>query len=502
LALLGRASPARTLAAAVPVSEARALEALVALSAFDLVRQTDRGWGVAHDMVAEVVRAETKAADRARLQAQLATALEAESGDPAECARLWAAAGDGERAAQAYAAAAQVALGSFADAEAERLADAGLACVGNEVGGAGPRLQLLEARAHARQRRGSLSGARADRQAALEGYRSGPARSRVLADLAMLALGADDPRRASELAELALVEAGADRAATARALEVASVADMNLARPERAEARASEALARYTELGDSRGAARILDARAMATFIDADIRTGTELLDRAAHLFEDSGDLMRTVTPRSTRGHGLVLLAQPAAGLADARQALEIARTLGHPEGQAYALWHCAEALAVLGEADEAIAAGEEARALAMRIDHRGWTATAWRAIGLGQQVAGELEAALAAFEHSLVQADHLDLFACWAAARAALVQVALGRCDDAAPLVDRALPLGPALGRHEARWAAAELAVACGDDSARRLVQVAIDAAERGGALIYLPRLLDLRDAAGGTAG
>ena len=467
LGLLGRASPARILAAAVPVSEARALEVLAALSTVDLVRQTERGWGVAHDMVAEVVGAETSAADRARLQARLATVLEAEDGDPAERARLWSAAGDGERAAQAYATAAQVALDTFADAEAERLADAGLASVGDEAGGAGPRLRLLEARAHARQRRGSLSGARADLQAALEGYRSGPARSRVLADLAMLALGADDLRRAAELAELALVEAGADRAAAARALEVASVADMNLGRSDRAEARASEALARYTELGDSRGAARILDARAMATFLESDIRTGTELLDRAAHLFEDSGDLMRTVTPRSTRGHGLVLLDHAAAGLADARQALEIARTLGHPEGQAYALWHCAEALAVLGQADEAVAAGEEARALATRIDHRGWTATAWRAIGLGRQVAGDLEAALAAYEQSLALADHLDLFACWAAARAALVQVALGRCDDAAPLVDRALALGPALGQHEARWAAAELAVARGDDSA-----------------------------------
>ncbi|HEV2927354.1 MAG TPA: hypothetical protein VGW74_01575, partial [Propionibacteriaceae bacterium] len=131
-----------------------------------------------------------------------------------------------------------------------------------------------------------------------------------------------------------------------------------------------------TELGDSRGAARILDARAMATFLDVDIRTGTELLDRAAHLFEDSGDLMRTVTPRSTRGPGLVLLNQAAAGLADARPALEIALTLGHPEGQAYALWHCAEALAVLGQAEEAVAAGNEARALATRIDHRGWTAS------------------------------------------------------------------------------------------------------------------------------
>jgi DNA-binding SARP family transcriptional activator/tetratricopeptide (TPR) repeat protein len=392
LGLLGRASSARILAAAVPIPETGALEVLATLSAVDLIRQTERGWVVAHDMVTEVVVDQTRPAERARLQARLAAVLEAEDGDAAERARLWSAAGDAERAARAYAEAAHVALDAFADAEAERLADAGLTSL-DDLGDRLERSGLLEARARARQRRGSLVGARADLQEALEGYRSGPDRSRVLADLAMLALGADDLRRAAQLAELALVEAGADRAAGAHALEVASVADMNVGRPDRAGTRASQALARYTELGDSRGAARILDARAMAAFLDVDIRTGTELLDRAAHLFEDSGDLMRTVTPRSTRGHGLVLLNRAADGLADARRALEIARSLGQPEGQAYALWHCAEALAGLGRAEEAVAAGEEARALATRINHRGWTATSWRAIGLGRQAGGDLEA-------------------------------------------------------------------------------------------------------------
>ena len=42
---------------------------------------------------------------------------------------------------------------------------------------------------------------------------------------------------------------------------------------------------------------------------------GTQLLHRAANLFEDSGDLMRLVTPRSTRGHGLVFQADPGRGL-------------------------------------------------------------------------------------------------------------------------------------------------------------------------------------------
>jgi hypothetical protein len=64
------------------------------------------------------------------------------------------------------------------------------------------------------------------------------------------------------------------------------------------------------------------------------------------------------------------------------------------------------------------VVAGEEARELATRINHRGWTASSWRAIGLGWQAAGDLEAALTAYQSSLALADHLDLFASWALAR------------------------------------------------------------------------------------
>jgi len=269
---------------------------------------------------------------------------------------------------------------------------------------------------------------------------------------------------------------------------------MNLDRPARSGQRAAAALQIFSRLGDSHGAARILDARAMATFLDSDIRRGTELLDRAANLFADSGDLMRLVTPRSTRGHGLVLLDRAAEGLLDADEALEIARTLGHPEGQAYALWHRGEALAALGRAELALAAGTEALAIATRIGHRGWTATSWRTIGLAEQGAGDHPAALRAFERSLAVAEHLDLFACWAAARAALEQLQLGRVTAAGDLVRRALSTGPALGRHEARWAAAALATRYGSDGREEAVDRAIAEAVRGGALVYLPALEALR--------
>lgn len=492
LALLGREVPVRTLAAAADVSQPQALGLLDELAAADLVRLGDHGWRTAHDMVTEVVVAGLTDGTRARLHGRLATVLDLEHGDATEQARHWLGAGDTAKAAEAYAHAAAYALDQVADAEAEQLADAGLATGAAD----GPvRARLLEARAQARRRRGDIAAARDDLRAALHSHRGGPAHAGVLTQLAALDSGADDLRRAAEIAELALIEAGGDDNARAQALEVASVIDMNLDQPARAATRAAEAVAIYTRIGDYRGAARILDARAMAAFLHGSIEGGVDELDRAAHLFESSGDLMRTVTPRSTCGHGRVLLGRAAEGIADTERALDVARTLGHPEGQSYALWHRSEALSALGRPDAALADGQAALAIARRLHHRGWTATAWRAIGIAHQSAGDLPAALDAFRQSLDLSANLDLFGCWAAARAALACVGLDRLSEADELVARALATGPALSRHEARWAAAALAVARQDPDAPAVLQAAVAAASSAGTRIYLPHLAILAD-------
>jgi DNA-binding SARP family transcriptional activator len=490
LALLGREVSARTLAAAADLSQPQTLGLLDELAAADLVRVGDHGWRTAHDMVTDVVVAGLTDGTRARLHAQLAAVLDLERGDSAEEARHWLGAGDTVKAAQVFARAAEQALDQVADVEAEQLADEGLA-TGAVDGPVSAR--LLQARARARRRRGDIGAARDDLRAALNGCPGGPARAGVLAELAALDSGANDLRRAAEVAALALVEAGGDDDARALALEVASVIDMNLDQLARAEARSAEALAIYSRTGDSRGAARILDARAMAAFLHGRIESGVDQLDRAAHLFESSGDLMRTVTPRSTCGHGRVLLDSAAEGLADTESALDVARTLGHPEGQSYALWHRSEALSALGRPDDALVDGRAALAIALRLHHRGWTATAWRAVGIAHQSAGDLPAALNAFRHSLDESANLDLFGCWAAARAALACVRLGRLHEAAQFVARALATGPALGQHEARWAAAALAAARDDPEAPAVIRAAAAAASSAGARIYLPHLAEL---------
>lgn len=490
LALLGRPVPARLLALSVGAPAGNVLGDLDALGRTGLVSAGANGWSVAHDLIAEVVAGRIRATTRARLHELLASALRHEGADPSEVARHLAGAGDGPAAARAFAEAAAQRLRRFAHREAEQVAEAGLALGPSEE----IRSSLLEVRAEARATTGDLVGAREDLRGALAAARGGTRRSHLLTRMALLASGSEDLDRASELAELAMAEAGQDPAARAEALSIAAIIDMNADRRARAGERSEQALELFRQAGHARGIADILDARAMATFLGGNIRAAVVAFDRVARLFEDSGDLLRVGTPRSTRGHALTFMARPREGLADARAALELARTLGHSEGEAYALWHCSEALSALGSPDEALEAATAALGIAERIGHREWTAASLRAVGIARQATGDLSGAEAAFRRSLATSEHLSLFAGWASARIALVLVAGGDAAGAAPHVARSLAEGPELGRYEGHLAQAEVAVASGDPGASHIVAEALALAEKGGHLLGARRLFELQ--------
>jgi tetratricopeptide (TPR) repeat protein len=491
LALLAREAPASTVAAAAGLDGRAALEVLSGLAAVGLLRLGEQGWATAHDLVAETVTAGLGDGDRGRLHGLLAGALEAEDADPSEIARHHHGAGDAAAAARTFVRAAERALHAHATREAAALAEAGLALDPR----APVRAELLTVRAEA----GAVHGdpaAITDLRAALAVTDDGATRSRRLSRLAMLTFGAQDPLRASELVELALVEAGNDDAAQALALETAAILDMNLDRPARAGERAESALALYRRLGEARGVARILDGRAMATFLDGRITEGVEVFGRVARLFTDSGELLRVVTPRSTRGHGLVFMGRPAEGLAEASAALALARDLGAPDNQAYALWHRSEALSGLGRADEAEVDAWEALTIAHSLGHRGWTATAHRARGIALTARRELDDAAAAFaESSAAAGESLTLFAAWAAGQAALVALARGEVRGVDVMVARALSLGPPLGHYEARLAQVELLAAGHDPTTPERAAVALVMARDAGHIVSANRLAELSE-------
>ena len=218
------------------------------------------------------------------------------------------------------------------------------------------------------------------------------------------------------------------------------------------------------------------------------------MFGRAAQLFTDSGELLRAVTPRSTRGHGLVFLARPADGLAEATAALLLARDLDTPEGQAYALWHRSRGAVRAGPVRRGADRRRRRRcgsrtARPPRLDGHRIPSDGHRGAGRGR-----LDDAGRAFADSAAAAgDSLSLFASWAAARSALVALAGGNPARAEPFVDRALALGPPLGHYEARLAEVELAAARSDHRCAQLATTALKIAGAGGHTVSLARLAEL---------
>ena len=207
----------------------------------------------------------------------------------------------------------------------------------------------------------------------------------------------------------------------------------------------------------------------MATFLDGRITEGVALFGRVAQLFADSGDLLRVVTPRSTRGHGLVFADRAADGLAETD-----GRAAAGPRARC-ARGAGVRAVAPLrgavragphrrGRAGRAGGAADRPRRRAPRLDGD-------RAPGAGDRPADRRGAGRGG--------PGVRRLGRRRRGRAHPLRV-LGRgplgagrdrpgCAVAAePLVRRALAIGPPLGQHEARLAEVELAAARGADDRR----------------------------------
>ena len=491
LALLRREAPARLLAAAGERPETAVLDDLESLARARLVRLGERGWAPHHDVFGEIVVEDLEPSHRARLHGMLARALRAEGGEPAEIAAHLAGAGDPEAAAHAFLDAARQGLQRFANAEAEELSTAGM--------GLDPRpdvrASLLEIRAEARGRRGDFAAAREDLRSALA--TGCGARWRILTAMAMLTSGTEDYAVAGELIELALGEAGAARVARAVALAAAARLDLNLLRLDRAEDRAAEALALFEEVGDPDGVAGIVETRSMIAAHRADFPDAVARLEHAARLLEDAGKLMRVGMTRANLGHGLALIGRPHDGLALIDGAIELERTLGHPDGEAYSLWLRSEVLGYMSRADEAREAAEAALGGARRIGHREWTAAALHGLGAAFLAGGDLDAAEAALSRCLELSGGLPIFESWASAVMAGVHLARGDLAAARRSAADALASGTPMMQLEGHRVRAEIAVAAGDQDAA-ILRDTLRRAEAAGHVLAVNRLRSL----GGVSG
>lgn len=489
VALMDRRTAASVLGTAAGLDLPATLAALTELSQAGLVDASEDGWTVAAGQVGAPAMTELDPAGRLRRHLMLAHALRTHDADPAEIAGHLAAGGDRPEAVAAFAEASRIRLNHFADAEAWRLADAGLAIA--PPGHA--RAILLQARGEARRRQGHLRDARADLDRALAEISAGTERSRILARQAILETRSQDPVRGEELAELAIADAGDDPAARGAALAAGALVDLWLARLDRASRRVRGARRLLRRAGDPDGTVRLLHWRGMAAFVAGRLTDAATLLDQLAGLPSQPAETLRLWNPRATRGHALVLLGEPAAGLAEIDTALAWARGIDHPVMHSSCLWHRSEALSALGRPAEAIEAAEAGLVIARRVGHAEWTAASLRGLGVAWQAAGDLDRAETAFRGALDAGVAIPLFAGWASARLGLVLVGQGRLADAEPLIDAALDEGTPLARHEARWAHAELLHARHDRAASAIAGAALAAARADGYQALVPQLAAL---------
>ena len=132
---------------------------------------------------------------------------------------------------------------------------------------------------------------------------------------------------------------------------------------------------------------------------------------------------------------------------------------------------------------------------MAIRCGHRGWTATAYRALGIALQTRGALDEAVRAFEASAADRGGRPLPCSPRGPPPAPPPSPSHRAGCPMPMswfVPRSPP-GPPLARYEARLAAVELALARDDPAAPALAGQAEAEARAGGHLVSAERLTAL---------
>jgi tetratricopeptide (TPR) repeat protein len=238
--------------------------------------------------------------------------------------------------------------------------------------------------------------------------------------------------------------------------------------------------------------AGVVEAQALATFLQGPLPEAAHLSERSARLFADIGDLLRVIVPRCTLGLVLTWMGRPEEGLSSVDDALELARTLGAPEQEAWCLWNRSHALAKLLRFEEARLTAESSLAIARSLHHQELTAAALLALGLALEAARDLPAAEATLRESLETARGRPIFSSFAAIGLATILIYQGNLDAAEQYVAAAMDEGPPVSHYEARLALARIAAARNDPRASEMAAEALESARAGG---HLASVAELRE-------
>jgi DNA-binding CsgD family transcriptional regulator/predicted negative regulator of RcsB-dependent stress response len=278
-------------------------------------------------------------------------------------------------------------------------------------------------------------------------------------------------------AALDLARAIDDRSLIAHSLNRVANWHLNRDAPAAAIPLHREALTLFQAAEDRVGIAHTLDLLGMTGFLSGDVQMGTRYYEQAIPLLQEIGDRQRLSTCLATLASQAgdldcfipaPMTRESAFWIRRGEEAVAVAREIGWPAGEAYALALLCELTAAQGDFGRAVQQAEAARAIAERIGHRIWTIQSHCKLGRVWVELLDARRAAAELEHALVLA-RLSGSRLWIAVVASVLaslEVSVGQLDRAATVLDGVIRSEtPGLSRMQwLAWVAlAELEVARG---------------------------------------
>ncbi|MGD9889827.1 MAG: AAA family ATPase [Dehalococcoidia bacterium] len=245
---------------------------------------------------------------------------------------------------------------------------------------------LFLGRGRAYETLGDFDRAKADYESAVD--LAGAARNdrtqwTALIDLGLLWAGRDYAEAGRRFeAALALARSTGDPALIAHSLNRVGNQQVNAVEPWDALSLHREALSLFENLDDRRGIATTLDLLGVASFLSADLPASVSYLERAAALFREMDDrhgLASSLAMLAVRAgsYEMDMFSGDAAdadlGLAQAQEAVALARSINWRAGEAFALFQCGPVLGLRGEHARALDTVGQSLRLAEEIGHVQW---------------------------------------------------------------------------------------------------------------------------------